>query len=789
MKKKKRFIKLLACGLCVTMLAGCSSKKTDREAENNVNVKNQDSSITLSGNESEIITQLKAKYADEAAVEYAEPMYNLEKDHIFTYENLPEEYFDYFDESECFAVYYDSNLENLVDVNYESDYDTRILKISPNLVFSYDDEQGSTVDDGTWGSRSKFWLVQKIDLETGKKLDKPIVTVFTIARELNTSTLEQGVSENGSYSLKWSEVDGADYYEVYRYDEGMDFALLEVTTEKTGCEYEEFETAIWHEQRFEEKYGGTEVDVDEIWQMNVMLDTIYSYFVVAKTNDGKQSGMSNECKVRDIANQVPYMVSDDFKEVYEGDTVLALPAYVDVQMVDGSVGQFLIQYTGAQATLLNDGRIMIAPSIKNLPISMQYIEFKGMDFDSFMAESSKLKDRENELTTKSVTTNREVNVPFVPENDYRTPDNNNQPQTPETENSGQIQNLENEKNEPVQKPENDSNFDIPEEVLETVYANTSLSEWIALNMLAHNEEISLADFPESSDTDYLLDAILEAYTQNPLCGIMSKLDYDYSTDSLLVGYVLSKEETVEMQKTSLKKAEEIAADIIKESMSDYEKEEAINRYICDNAEYNNKIMEYINNDGTISEDAVWEYANSFTPYGILVENMGVCESYAEAFKLIADKAGLEVILETGRLDGVNHEWNRVKIENQWYTLDVTNNDCEYLPNCYFNLSDEVAGIILQEDGDALMDKFIPNYTASDMSNEYYTKNNLYTENASEAVSLLVDMLMENEMAAVRMNLNYGEDTVDNIVKEVVNEVQLTAGKYYYNAGVISIVKK
>lgn len=778
MKKKKRFIKILACSLCVTMLAGCSGKKTDREADKKVDVKKQESSITLNGNDSEIITQLKAKYADETAVEYTEPMYNLEKDHVFTFENLPEEYFDYFDESECFAVYYDSNLENWVDVNYESDYETRTLTISPNLVFSYDEEQGSAVDDGTWGSRSKFWLVQKIDLETGKKLDKPIVTVFTIARELNTPTLEQGVSETGSYSLKWSEVDGADYYEVYRYDEEMDYASLEVTTDKNICEYEDFETSTRHEQRFEEKYGGTEVDGDEKWQMNEMLDTFYSYFVVAKTNDGKHSGMSNECKVSDIANQIPYMVSDDFKEEYEGDTVLALPAYVDVQMVDGSVGQFLIQYTGAQATLLNDGRIMIAPSIKNLPISMQYIEFKGMDFDSFMAESSKLKDRENELTTKSATTNGEINVPFVPENDYETPGNNNPPQTPEEDN-----------NEPIQKPDNDLNLDISEAVLETVYANTSLSEWIALNMLAHNEEISLADFPESSDTDYLLDAILEAYTQNPLCGIMSKLDYDYSTNSLLVGYVLSKEETVEMQNASLKKAEEIAAEIIKEGMSDYEKEEAINRYLCDNAEYNNKIMEYINSDGTISEDAVLEYANSFTPYGILVENLGVCESYAEAFKLIAEEAGLDVIIETGRLDGVNHEWNRVKIENQWYTLDVTNNDCEYLPNCYFNLSDDVARMILQEDGDALMDKYIPNYTASDMSNEYYTKNNLYTENTSEAVSMLVNMLAESDMAAVRMNPNYGESTVDNIVKEVVNEVQLTAGKYYYNAGVISIVKK
>ena len=765
MKRNKILIKILSCSLCITMLAGCNSKGSRKSADINNGVKKQESNISLSGSDSEIITQIKAKYADEEAVLYAEPMYNLDKDHVFTFENLPEAYFDYFDESECFSVYYDSKLENWVDVNYESDYETRTVTISPNMVFAYDAEEGSLVDDGTWGSRSKFWLSQKIDLKTGEKLDKPIVTVFTIAQDLNTPTLVQGVSENGSYSLQWSEVEGADYYEVYEYDEGMNYATLEVTTDKTECEYDEFETAILHEARFKEKYGDTEINVDDEWLMNSMMDSESQYFVVAKANDGKHSGMSNECKVSDIANQIPYMVSDAFKKEYEGSTILALPAFVDVEMKDASVGQFLINYEGAQVTLLEDGRIIVQPEIKNLPIKMQSIEFRGMDFDSFMSESGKLKDRQNELTTKSVTNREEINVPYVPENNPGTDEK------PEEENNNQT-----------------LNFDIPQEVLETLYANTSLSEWVALNLLAHKEVISLADFQESSDTEYLIDAIMEAYTQKPLCGIMSELNYDYKTNSLYVGYVMSKEQTEEMQKASLDKAKEISAEIIKEGMSEYEKEEAINQYLCENAEYNDKIMEYINSDGTISKEAVLEYANSFTPYGILVENMGVCESYAEAFWLIAKEAGLEVVIQTGRLDGVNHEWNRVKIDGQWYTLDVTNNDCEYLPNCYFNLSDEVAGTILQEDGDAFIDRFISNYTSSDMNNEYYTKNSLYTENPNEAVSMLVSILKENDMAVVRMNLNYGESTVDNIIQEVISGASLTAGKYYYNAGVISVIK-
>lgn len=773
MKKEKILAGILVCSMGLAMLTGCNSKESKSSEVKNNEVKKQESSISLAGNHSEIITQLKAKYAEQEEAVYAEPMYNLAKDYVFTFENLPEAFFDYFDESECFSVFYDSKLEKQVIVNYESDYDSRSLTISPNLVFSYDAGEGGMVDDGTWGSRSKFWLVQNIDLETGKKLDKPIITVFTIAQELDTPTLTQSVNENGSYCLQWSEVEGADYYEVYEYDEGMDYASLEVTTDKAECGYDDFETAIRHEERFREKYSDTEIDVNSKWLMNEMLDIKYEYFVVAKTNNGKSSGMSNECKVKEIANQIPYMVSDDFKKEYEGNTILALPAYVDVEMKDGTVGQFLINYEGAKVTLLDDGRIVVSPTIKNLPIGMHMIEFRGMDFESFMSESDKLKDRQNELTRKSVTTNGEINVPFVPSNNPENQGNQNPGKNPEEEN---------------QNPGADENLDISEEVLKSLYANTSLSEWIALNLLAHNEEISLVDFPESSDTDYLIDAILEAYTQNPLCGIMSELNYDYETNSLYVGYVLSKEQTKEMQTASIERAKDIVADIIKEDMSDYEKEEAINQYICENAEYNDKIMEYINSDGTISKEAVLKYANSFTPYGVLVENIGVCESYAEAFWLIAREAGLEAVIETGRLGGVNHEWNRVKIGEQWYTLDVTNNDCEFLPNCYFNLSDEVAATIFQEDGDAFIDRYISNYTSSDMNNEYYTQNKLYTENANEAVSMLVRILAEHDMAAVRMNLNYGESAVDSIIQQVISEAGLTAGKYYYNAGVISIVK-
>lgn len=776
MNVKNRMKKVLVCGLCVTMLVGCSNDKEALKRGKDVNVSNSISKVT---------TQIKAKYAASNKVEFAEPMYNLKENHVFKYDDLGEGFFDN-DGYDCFAVFSDSNLKQRVDITVDSDYDKKTATIAPNLVFSYEDKEGSC-NVGTWGTRSKFWLVQYVNTQTGKVLDKPLITIFTITQELTTPTLEQGIGENGCYELKWSEVEGADYYEVYEYTEGVDFALLEVTTEKTSCQYDEFETAIGQQKRFREKYGDTEIDVNNKWMMNSMMDLDKSYFVVAKNNDGEHSGMSNECKVSAIGKEIPQIVSDDFKKEYEGESSLVLPTYVDVRMLDGSVGKFLIDYHGAETTLYDDGRIIINATIKNLPISMLPMELSGMDYDTFLKDVKQVIEREDALVTKSVTSDQKINIPFVPEKEQETP----QVEEEEKATKEPVEDEEKATKEPVEEKKVDNNtldLNVSDEVSKMIYANTALSEWIALNLLDHNEKISMVNFPECSDTDYFMDAIMEAYTQNPLCGIISKVDYDYKTNNLLVGYVLSSEETENMQKDSLAKAKEIATEIIKDGMTSYEKEEAINQYLCENASYNEKIMEYIKKDGTIDEKAVLDFANSFTPYGVLVENLGVCESYAEAFLLIAKAAGLEAVIETGKLNGVNHEWNRVNIDGAWYTLDVTNNDSEYLPNCYFNLSDEVAATILLGNGNAYMDNYISNYTASDMKNEYYTKNNLYTNDASEAVSMLVDVLSDNDVSVVRMDQNYGNSGVENIIKEVINKAKLTKGKYYYNAGVISILK-
>ena len=814
---KKHFTKFCAYSLCATLLSttltGCVQIET-------VNSDPSTKEVT-SVNQTAFASSIKAKYAQEEKTTYSDPIYNVEKDHVFTYDNIAEDSdFWNLDEYDCFSVYYDSDLTQAVDVTIEKDLDAKTVSITPNLTFTFEQGKGSLSDDHTWGSRSKFWLVQNVDLQTGKQLEKPIVTVFTTKEDMNTPTLQQSLNENGFYSLSWDAVENADYYEVYRYASTTDSAFLEVTTENTSCGYDEFETEQDRAQHFEETYEGTEVDVDQNWHMNNMLNVDDAYFVVAKTNDGKHSGMSNICMLSEIASQIPLGESDDFPDEYEGDSILDLPAYVDMEMLDGSTGQFLITYQDAKITLLRDNSIMIECKIKNLPIEMQSITFRGMDWDAFRDEKESLLEREEKLSGKSATTQKNINVPYLPDSDTETDveettetedpyaEETTEPEMeepeaqetmepeiedPETEETTEpeIEDVEETTEPEADEPKSDSNneLQLSDRLQETVVANSALSEWIAVNMLAYQNEISLADFPEVADSELLRDALLEAYTQNPLIGIMSSADYDYDRNCLLVEYVYTKEETEHMQEESLNKAAEIVKNIITNDMNDFEKEEAINRYLCENGSYNDKIMDYINSDGTIDPEATHDFAHSFTPYGILVENLGVCESYSEAFLLLAKEAGLHAVIETGTLDGVNHEWNRIQLDNAWYTIDTTNNDSEVFPNIYFNLPDDLAGTRLLQDNDAFLDQYVGNYTSEGMEHEYYTKNNLYTEDSEEAADLLAGALENSETACVRMPADLDEASIQEIAQNAVNKANVTSCKFYYSTGLISLIKE
>lgn len=123
-------------------------------------------------------------------------------------------------------------------------------------------------------------------------------------------------------------------------------------------------------------------------------------------------------------------------------------------------------------------------------------------------------------------------------------------------------------------------------------------------------------------------------------------------------------------------------------MTKVQKELAIHDYIVKNATYNTYNYE---NDILLPED--------HNAYGVLIDGIGVCESYAKAMYELCKAAGVECIYVTGTGNGGDHAWNMVKLDDgQWYNVDVTWDDPTYENSSdkifevqydYFNVPDTI----------------------------------------------------------------------------------------------------
>lgn len=93
-------------------------------------------------------------------------------------------------------------------------------------------------------------------------------------------------------------------------------------------------------------------------------------------------------------------------------------------------------------------------------------------------------------------------------------------------------------------------------------------------------------------------------------------------------------------------------------LSTVDKVKYVNDYIVTNTKYNLNSKE-----------------SPYTPYSILVNGEGVCEGYALTALLLLEELNIETKYISGEVtSGELHAWNLVKLDGEWYHLDVTWND-------------------------------------------------------------------------------------------------------------------
>ncbi len=167
---------------------------------------------------------------------------------------------------------------------------------------------------------------------------------------------------------------------------------------------------------------------------------------------------------------------------------------------------------------------------------------------------------------------------------------------------------------------------------------------------------------DGTDYTYVFKLVLEQHPE-----FAYGVGLSYYTSKTVVWFSLDKsydKATVKkLAKKADKKAAAIVKAVVKPGMSETEKANAIHDHIINNCEYDE--------DTYYSKD---QYSNSYTAYGALCEGKAVCQGYAAAFNLCAQKAGLNSIAVIGYAGGGSHAWNYAYLDGKYSYIDATWDD-------------------------------------------------------------------------------------------------------------------
>ncbi|WP_010293657.1 cell wall-binding repeat-containing protein [Clostridium senegalense] len=270
----------------------------------------------------------------------------------------------------------------------------------------------------------------------------------------------------------------------------------------------------------------------------------------------------------------------------------------------------------------------------------------------------------------------------------------------------------------------------------------------ALEKFDNNLVLKISNY---DDNDYNLKKINEVLIENPdinygYTGAEASISGGTNSSERILNinfkYSLDKE-TMDMEKAAVKvKVNEIIKNIIIDDMSSAEKELAIHDYIVENAEYD---VENYEQGIYVPED--------HNSYGVLIDGIGVCESYAKAMYELLTAVGIECKYVTGNLEGnVGHAWNMVKLDDgQWYNVDATWDDPTYtnssdrmlkVSHRYFNLNDA---------------KFNEDHIRGEYEQSFPAANG--TKYSAENMNVLETDINGNEFVRV-----YSKEELDEVIK-------------------------
>ncbi len=734
---------LLATMMSVVLLFGCANASVPVDMTTGQTTANT-ANTTTGQVVSDIVTvsSIKAKYGAVSSDNAVAPLYNMAPDEAFDFKfkcNILNEYCE--DDFVSVHTHKLCNPESLIYTyaNYEETSDGGcVLTISPiSGVLETKTDDGKSV----WGSAPMYYIAIWYDMEaeTLTKLEEPIIIPFTIKHQVQAPKVKGVVDSNGCFSLRWEAVPGADEYRVY---------TLSKTANRTGYNNEPIEGAqngynncslIFMEAVTDTRFanfagegGNVTTYTRSVSGREYIIsqnECVNSEYYVSAVVDGVESGFDKAVETADLKLPVEIAAESDIMFKTFSD-VAELPSTLPVVNIDGSISERNVMYTFQLEDTYIEGykskeyAYVIEGTAITGCVSMD-VKDKNYEFPEIIGE-----------VTLTGFVEPQNDISALPEDDAK-------PEAVEAEKGELIS-----KHIEESKKKSESTEEIVLEGLNEnimIFADSSEEEWIALNMANGESEISLEAFPKLQVYDELQDVLDKIYYQNPYVLGLYRYKYNHNTATLHVDYVYDKEEIKWRQQEIYESANEIVDEIIKEGMSETQKQLAIYNYLEENCTYNHDALDNAKKSNYVkTSDATFESA--FNAYGILVEKTGVCMSYACAYKLLCNMSGVECDVVTGYLDGsLPHAWNGVNVDGDWYQTDITNNKNTvgipyYLYNSDTNTASETG---YTEDDLYELDSKLAEYFSDNTEYEYYHAHNMCATTIEEYQKVISDLLEQN----------------------------------------------
>lgn len=728
------------------------------------------------------------------------PVYNLEQEQKLYFDfELDYKYVDYFDIYiwDLVTIHTDASCSKESEIvcytwATEQEGKTRlcVAPVQPVLANdSLNEEDFSNVNTNSqaetlmnyktlWGCAPIYYICIHYDMEEASpvELENPQIIPFTVASESEVPDVEGIIDDYGNLKLSWEPVEGAEYYTVYQYvrsgtwsgysneaARGMEsgysngsFWSLERTKETsfsdflgTGRDIEEYED----DQDNNVGYIGKELSRQSFQNLGA-----YGCFFVTATVDGEESNLSAPVDTADL--MLPYGFAGNGIDLERYSSVEELPEKVAVINIDGSIMQRPVYYRlnkkdscfafydfQVKGTLLG-GTVYLdieedaeLPAVINHNMNTVYLNMNSQlnKVPSMAVKSILAQEGTADGTSNLYQMVKSQTIEWMDEGDKET----------------------------VKKP--DERY--------AIFADNAEEVWLTYNLMAGNEEISLKAFPKLQNPYTLEEVFLKVCQQNPYILGVCSYSYDYDNVFLRVGYSYSSQEISRKQKKIYRRAAALVKKLIKEEMTDEEKEMQLYLWLEENCSYASVELELVKKQNFLKSEENAYMENALNAYGALVEGQALCQGYASAFQLLSHMSGLHVKTVSGYLNGnIPHAWNMIELEGNWYQVDCSSNkntvtvpfylyngDLEFAENNGYILGNE---FISDEEREVLEKK------NKDDSKEYYNDHRL-TAAVIKDVEKILEKKVHQEIIAFRYT---GDDLDEEELIQIVRKVFLMNGE-------------